>query len=504
MVFYGSIAIAIAFLVWGFLSPVSLGETAGMLLGWILNEFGWFYLLTGLAILIFTLLIAFSRFGKIRLGDPDEKPEYSNFAWFSMLFSAGMGIGLVFWGVAEPIFHYMQPPLGIESQTTESAVMAMRYSFFHWGFHPWAMYAIVGLALAFSAFRKKRGLLMSSTLYSLIGEKSEGPIGKFVDIMAILVTIFGVATSLGLGAMQINGGLNQIFGVPVGRISQILIIAVITVLFVLSATSGINRGIKHLSNINVYIATALMVFILFTGPTSFILELFTQTLGGYVQNILEMSLRLTPINKDPWIGSWTIFYWAWWISWSPFVGTFIARISRGRTVKEFVLGVVLMPSIFSFIWFSVLGGTALNMEILQGLDISTPIFENISTGLFVMLSYLPMGNIISIVSIVLIGTFFVTSADSATFVLSMFSSKGALEPKNSGKVLWGVVQSLIAVVLLLSGGLSAMQSVSIIMALPFLGIVILIGFSLFRGLSQEWEERRSDRKTLERKKEDLA
>lgn len=277
------------------------------------------------------------------------------------------------------------------------------------------------------------------------------------------------------------------FGVPIGRISQIAIIAVITVFFVLSATSGINRGIKHLSNINVYIATSLMVFILLAGPTSFILEMLTQTLGSYVQNILEMSLRLTPISKDPWIGSWTIFYWAWWISWSPFVGTFIARISRGRTVKEFVLGVVLMPSVFSFIWFSVMGGTALNMEILQGLDISSPIFEDISTGLFVMLSHLPMGNIISLISILLIGTFFVTSADSATFVLSMFSSQGTLEPKNKVKILWGVIQSLIAIVLLLSGGLSAMQSVSIIMALPFLGIVVLMGFALFRGLRREWE-----------------
>lgn len=487
MVFYVSIAIATVFLAWGFFSPGTLGETAGWVLGGILDEFGWFYLLTGLGILIFSLLVAFSRFGKIRLGDPGEKPEYSNFSWFSMLFSAGMGIGLVFWGVAEPIFHYMQPPMGIEPQSAESAVMAMRYSFFHWGFHPWAMYAIVGMALAFSAFRKKRGFLMSSTLYPLLGERSEGLFGKFVDIMAILVTIFGVATSLGLGAMQINGGLFKLFGMPMGRISQILIIAVITFLFILSATSGINRGIKFLSNINVYIATILMTFILLVGPTSFILEIFTQTLGGYVQNILEMSLRLTPIQRDPWIGSWTIFYWAWWISWSPFVGTFIARISKGRTVKEFILGVVLMPSMFSFIWFSVLGGTALNMEILQGLDVSSPIFEDISTGLFVMLSYLPMGNIVSLVSIVLIGTFFVTSADSATFVLSMFSSNGALEPKSSIKLLWGVIQSLIAIVLLLSGGLSAMQSISIIMALPFLSIVVLMGFSLFRGLQREWE-----------------
>ncbi|MBF7096380.1 glycine betaine uptake BCCT transporter [Alkalibacter mobilis] len=486
MVFYISMAIALGFVVWGFISPTTLGSTASLVLGGIVDQFGWVYLVTALGILLFSLFIAFSKFGKIRLGEDSEKPEYSNFAWFSMLFSAGMGIGLVFWGVAEPMYHYLQPPLGITPESAESAVMAMRFSFFHWGFHPWAMYAVVGLALAYVTFRKKKACLISSTLYPLLGEKSKGAFGSFVDIMAILVTIFGVATSLGLGALQVNGGLSYLFGVPVGYVTQIIIIVAITLLFVLSATSGIDKGIKTLSNANIALATAIMVLVLLLGPTSFIFEIFTQSLGGYVQNILEMSLRITPIQKDPWISAWTIFYWAWWISWSPFVGTFIARISRGRTIKEFVLGVLVLPAIFCFIWFSVLGGTALNFEIVEGLNISEAVLTDISTGLFATLSHIPFGSIISFAAIFLITTFFITSADSATFVLSMFSSKGDLNPKNSVKILWGVVQSMIAIVLLISGGLSAMQSISIIMALPFLLIVVLMCISIFKAVKEEY------------------
>ncbi|MPW27081.1 BCCT family transporter [Alkalibaculum sp. M08DMB] len=488
MVLYISIAISIIFVIWGIFYSDSLGKVSNILLDKIIDQFGWFYLITALVILLFAVFLAFSKFGRIRLGKDNERPEYSTFTWFSMLFSAGMGIGLVFWGVAEPIFHYAQPPIGISPESTESTIMAMRYSFFHWGFHPWAMYAIVGMSLAYVTFRQNRPCTISSTLYPLIGEKANGSFGKFVDIMAILVTIFGVATSLGMGALQVNGGLSYLFKIPNNTMSQIIIIVLITLLFILSATSGINKGIKLLSNTNVAIASVIMMVILFIGPTAFILDTFTLSLGGYLQNIIEMSLKTTPITKDPWLGAWTLTYWAWWIAWSPFVGTFIARISRGRTIREFVLGVLVVPSIFSFIWFSVLGGTALHFEIVEGFNIASEILKDVSTGLFVTLSFLPLGYIISIIIIVLIVTFFITSADSSTFVLAMFSSKGILNPKTNIKIVWGIVQSLIAIVLLLSGGLQAIKGISIIMALPFVFIMILMCISLYKAVNKEIKE----------------
>lgn len=484
MIFFMSIVILVAFIIWGLISPESLAEISGLILDKIIEQFGWFYLICALIILLFAVYIAFSKFGNIRLGKDNERPHYSNFTWFSMLFSAGMGIGLVFWGVAEPIYHYMEPPMGTMGQSTQSAIMAMRYSFFHWGFHPWSMYALVGMSLAYAAFRNDHPLLIRSTLYPLLGDKIDGFLGKFVDVVAILVTIFGVATTLGLGALQINGGLSYLFNIPNTIVTTIMIIIIVTFLYILSAISGINKGIKFLSNMNVAIAMGIMVAILLLGPTSFIFDFFTRSLGGYMQNIIQMSLMTTPITKDPWYGNWTIFYWAWWISWSPFVGTFIARISRGRTIKEFVLGVLVIPSIFSFLWFSILGGTALNFEIIRGFNIAAEVLKDISIGLFVTLSYLPFGKVISILAIVLIITFFITSADSATFVLSIFSSNGNLNPKNNVKIIWGIIQSLIAIVLLFSGGLEIMQSVSIIMALPFVFITIGMCISLFYAVKK--------------------
>jgi glycine betaine transporter len=485
MVFYISISLILLFLGFGFLFPEQLLEITSQMFGFITNDLGWLYLATVLGILIFALYLAFSKYGKIRLGSDEDRPEYSNFSWFAMLFSAGMGIGLVFWGVAEPVFHYAQPPMGIEPSSTQSAMMAFRYTFLHWGLHPWAIYAIVGLALAYATFRKKLPCLISSTLYPLLGEKTKGPIGKTVDILSLILTVIGVSTSLGMGALQVNGGLNTLFNIPNTFSTQVIIITVITVLFLISATTGLDKGIKILSNTNIIIAVLLLLFVFFFGPTVFIINTLLVSVSGYIQNILPLSLALSPFENDPWIGTWTIFYWAWWLSWGPFVGTFIARISKGRTVREFVLGVIILPAIFCCIWFTVLGGTALYYEIFEGAGIVAQVTNDVTVGLFATLAMLPLGKIISFVATVLIITFFVTSADSATFVIGMFSRNGDLNPDTKIKIIWGTVLSLMAIVLLFSGGLVAMRNTSIIMALPFLLIIILMCVAIFKGFRKE-------------------
>lgn len=488
MVFYISLIIISVFVLWGVISPENLSATAEYLLSFTIDKFGWFYLLTTFLILGFSVYLAFSKYGNIRLGADSDRPKYSNITWFSMLFSAGMGIGLVFWGVAEPIQHYLDPPLGLTGGTPEAARAAMRYSFLHWGLHPWAIYTVIGLSLAYFNFRKGFNGLISSTFYPLLKEKIHGPIGKIIDILAIIATAFGVATSLGLGALQINGGLNEVFGISNKLGTQIIIIAIVTVLFLISATTGVDKGIKILSNLNVGVAGGLFLFVLFLGPTSFIFDTLVTTLGDYGQNIINMSLRLTPFTKGTWVGDWTLFYWAWWIAWAPFVGTFIARVSKGRTIKEFVLGVLLIPSFFSFVWFATFGGTALNMEMFKGIEIAKAVEQDLTSALFVTLRNLPLGIIVSLIATILIVTFFITSADSATFVLGMMSSKGDNNPKNKVKFVWGILQSAIAIILLLSGGLKGLETMSILAALPFAFILLIMCVSFHKALKDEVDD----------------
>lgn len=490
MVYYISIFVVFLFVLWGALSPESLTRISDNLLGLTIEKFGWFYLIAAFGFLIFALYLAFSKYGHIRLGADDDEPEYSNTSWFAMLFSAGMGIGLVFWGVAEPISHYFNPPVGIAGATPEAARAAMRYSFFHWGLQPWGIYTVIALALAYFKFRKNYRGLISNTFYPLLGDKVTGPVGKGIDILAIIATTFGVATSLGLGALQINGGLSHILKIPNNNTTQLLIIAVVTILYMISATTGLDRGIKFLSNTNLTVAVALLLFILFMGPTSFIFDTFTVTLGEYLQNLIQMSLRLTPFTQSTWIAKWTLFYWAWWIAWAPFVGTFIARISRGRTIREFVLGVLLVPSLFSFIWFSVLGGTALNFQMFRNIPIAEAVQQDITSALFITLQHLPLGTLLAVLATLVIIIFFITSADSATFVLGMLSSKGDLHPSNSKKLVWGILQSATAIVLLISGGLAGLQTASIIAALPFSIIMVLMCISVLKALEAEERERR--------------
>ncbi|GBG07478.1 glycine/betaine ABC transporter permease [Paenibacillus agaridevorans] len=504
MVLAVSIIIVALFAIWGAIAPEQLASVSGWAYNFSISNFGWFYLIATLFFLVFAIYLAFSRFGHIRLGDDDDEPEYSTLSWLSMLFSAGMGIGLVFWGVAEPLSHYLSPPEGAEGGTADAARLAMRYSFFHWGLHPWAIYTIIALALAYFQFRKGYKGLISSAFIPLLGERLvNGGIGKAIDILAVIATVFGVATSLGLGALQINGGLLHLFGVPLTVWTQIMIIVIVTVLFLISAVSGLNKGIQLLSNTNLVIAVLLMLFVWMTGPTAFIFETFTTTLGSYLQNLINMSLRMTPFSKGTWVGTWTLFYWAWWIAWAPFVGTFIARVSRGRTIKEFVIFVMMLPSLFGFIWFSVFGGTGLHQELFDGAQLAESVTENTTTALFLTLENLPLGMIMSVVATVLIMIFFITSADSATFVMGMFTTDGDLNPGNKVKIAWGVLQSAIAVTLLISGGLAGLQTASIVVALPFAFIIIGICFSLLKALQAEDKERRMKEKQQRRRLKQL-
>ncbi len=485
MVFYISVAIIGLFVLWGLISPNSLASTATLALAFTTDKFGWMFLIITFLVLVFMIALAFSKYGILRLGHEDDRPEFSNITWFGMLFSAGMGIGLVFWGVAEPLDHYIYPLSGIPKLTPEAANAAITFSFFHWGLHAWAIYSLVGLTIAYFRFRKDKKLLISQTLSPIIGGDLNSPQSKFIDILAIIATAFGVATSLGLGAMQINGGLNNLFGININIFNQIIIIIISTILFLISSTTGLEKGIKILSNINVGIAVLLLIFVFILGPTANILEVFTNNLGNYLQNIISMSLRLTPFEESNWIANWTLFYWAWWIAWSPFVGVFIARVSKGRTIREFIIGVLLVPSLFSCIWFAVFGGTALSLEINTNLALLEALKADMSSTLFIMLESLPFGYIISIIATILILTFFVSSADSATFVLGMFSAKGSMEPTNKVKLVWGILQALVAVALLLSGGLQGLQTMSIVTALPFSIILVLMMLSFIMELRKE-------------------
>ena len=487
-VFIISLIISLFFIAWGVVSPESLQDKTGAIQEFLQIKFGWFYLLSATAFLIFSIYLIFSKYGKIKLGKDDDEPDYNLITWFAMLFSAGMGIGLVFWGVAEPLFHYYDPPSG-NGETVESARASIRYAFFHWGLHPWGIYTVIGLALAYFKFRKGAPGLISAIFRPLLGDRVNGPIGITIDVIAVFATVFGVATSLGFGAAQISGGLSYVVGgIENTKMTQLIIIAIVTVLFTLSASTGLNKGIKYLSNINIVLAIGLMFFLLFAGPTNFIMDVFTQTLGSYIQNLPSMSFTLGPYSetRQGWIQSWTVFYWAWWIAWAPFVGMFIARVSKGRTIREFVLGVLLVPTIFGGLWFSVFGGSAIFKERMEGTGLySLMTDKGTEVALFSLLEQFPLGSVMSVLAILLISTFFITSADSATFVLGMQTTNGSLNPPNYVKFIWGGVVAASAAILLYSGGLQALQTASIIAAFPFTFIMICIIFALMKALKQD-------------------
>ncbi|MCE5037991.1 BCCT family transporter [Staphylococcus auricularis] len=487
-VFIYSIIVAAIVVVIGAIWPEQFGEITNNIKLWITDKLGWYYLILTTVMVFFCIFLIFSPIGKLKLGKPNDKPEFNTISWFAMLFSAGMGIGLVFYGAAEPMGDFIEPP-NAEPGSAEAYTEALRASFFHWGFHAWAIYGVVALALAYAQFRKGEVGLISRTLRPILGDKVEGPIGTIIDVLAVFATFVGVAVSLGMGALQINGGLNYLFGIPNNVWVQSIIIIVVTVLFLMSAWSGLSKGIQYLSNLNIGLCTILMFAILIIGPTVLILNLMTSATGSLLNTFLFNAFDTAVLNPDKheWMTDWTFYYWGWWLSWSPFVGIFIARVSKGRSIREFVSGVLLVPALVSIVWFSVFG--VLGIETGKS---HPEVFEmSEETQLFGVFNHLPMGMLLSIVAIVLIASFFITSADSATFVLGMQTSYGSLEPNNYIKVIWGVAQSLIAFVLLLAGGgdgseaLNAIQSAAIISALPFSIIVIMMMVSFYKDANRE-------------------
>ncbi|WP_124065040.1 BCCT family transporter [Clostridium sp. E02] len=462
---------------------------SGMMSG-ITKNAGWFFIVAANIFVVAALYFAFSRFGSIKIGGSKAKPEFSKFGWYAMLLSAGMGIGLLFWSVGEPISHLQDPSpmFGQLDKGSPIAVQAaMATTFFHWGFHPWAIYAIVGLGLAFFSYNKGLPLTIRSVFYPLIGNKIYGILGNMIDVLSVLATLIGLATSLGLGVAQVNAGLNFLFGIQMSRGIQVVLIIVITGLATISVVLGLDGGVKRLSEINMIMAGIFMLFVLIAGPTVYILSGFSQNLGFYFSKLLEMSLWTETYSDTSWQGGWTIFYWAWWISWSPFVGMFIARISKGRTVREFILGVMLIPSLLSFLWMSVFGETALYVQTNHIGDIASVVSRDVSVALFSMLEYLPWTSLLSIVGIVLVTVFFVTSSDSGSLVVDHLISGGKLDSPVPQRVFWAVMEGVIAATLLIGGGLNALQTASVITGLPFAVLLILLVYSLKIGMQEEYE-----------------
>lgn len=486
VVFIVSITIALLIIILGYVFSSNLNDISNSIMGFVSEKFGWVYLIFVFFLCIFLTWLAFSKYGKIKLGNDNEKPEYSNFSWYAMLFCGGTGIGLVFWSIAEPLSHYVAPPTGIEPGTIEAANFSIRTCFMHWGITQWACFAIVGLALAYFTFRKNKKGLISSLLSPLIGDKaSNGIIGKIIDIFSVVVSFAGVATSLGLGVSQICGGLNHLYGIPNNQMVWLIIIAIITVIFLLSAISGINKGIKFLSNINTYIALALLFFGFVVGPKTQIFNNLTNGVGQHLQHFIEDSLMIDPFGDNEWVMNWRIFYFAWFIAWAPFVGMFIARISRGRTIKEFIIGVVLIPTVFTIIWLSVFGTIALSVTGTFSLAELQKLIASPETAVFIVFEQFPLSKVLSILVIILLSIFFITSADSATYSLSMMTSGGDLNPPWYKKIIWALIEAAMAFILLSAGSLKPLQTVSVASSLPFLLIMILMCPALLKELKKE-------------------
>lgn len=468
----------------GAIMPSRFGAIAGELYELTTVNFGWFYLIAVFVIIIFLVGLAVSKYGAIRIGGENERPEFPFFTWVGMLFSAGFGVGLVFWGVAEPMSHFFTAPFrDTAGQTEEAARIAMGYSFFHWGVSQWAIFAIVGLVIGFLQFRKQKNGLVSTALEPITGSK---PVVKnTIDILAVIATVMGIATSLGLGVLQMNGGLNAVIK-PENPINlQIVIIIFLFIAYMLSSSTGLDKGIRYLSNLNLGLALGLLLFVFIAGPTVFILESFTLALGDYFTNFIRYSLRMQPYIAGTWVRDWTIFYWAWAIAWSPFVGAFVARVSRGRTIREFIMGVMIIPPVIACLWIATFGGAALWNDLRNNAGIAEAVNVDLTLALFQVFEFFPLTGLLNTLSILLIFTFLVTSADSATYILASMTTHGSLNPQRFEKLVWGVLMSAIAGVLLYAGGLEALQTASLISALPFTLILLLLMFSIIKLLQHE-------------------
>ncbi|NLY12297.1 MAG: choline BCCT transporter BetT [Gammaproteobacteria bacterium] len=488
-VFYTS-AILITILV-GFASifPDVSQDFFSQVQAWIVENVSWFYILTLALILIATVFMAASRYGDIKLGPDHSEPDYKNASWFAMLFSAGMGIGLMFFGVAEPVMHFIAPPVG-EPNTIEAAREAMKLTFFHWGLHAWAVYAVVALILAFFSYRHGLPLTLRSALYPLIGDRIYGPIGHAVDIFAIISTVLGIATSLGYGVLQINSGFNYLFGLPIGTNVQVILIISITALATLSVVTGLDKGVKRLSELNLILAVILLTLVLILGPTALLLKSFVENTGGYLSEIVSKTFNLYAYDPTDWLGGWTLLYWGWWISWSPFVGMFIARVSRGRTIREFIVGILLVPSGFTFLWMTAFGNTSIYMIMKQGItSLADTVSADTSLALFAFLEHFPFSTVLSMVAVCMVILFFVTSADSGSLVIDMLASGGKTETPIWQRIFWASSTGFVAIALLIGGGLAALQTATIASALPFSAILLVSIWGLLKALDTDSTKR---------------
>ncbi|WP_364518297.1 BCCT family transporter [Nocardioides sp. LML1-1-1.1] len=488
IVFGLAAAVSIAFVVWGLLGTDSLSTASGHALDWVMTNTGWLFVLVTSGFVVFVVWLAVSKYGTIPLGRDDEEPEFKTVSWIAMMFSAGMGIGLMFYGVSEPLSHFATPPPGTEGDPDAKVQTAMATTMFHWTLHPWAIYAVVGLAIAYGVYRKGRVQLISAAFVPLLGKRASGGAGRLIDMFAIFATLFGSATSLGLGALQISSGLEIVGDIgPLGNGTLVVIIAVLTVAFVLSAVSGVAKGIQWLSNTNMVLAVVLAFFLFVVGPTVFILNLVPTSVGSYVQDLAMMAARTGAEGADTesWLSGWTVFYWAWWLSWTPFVGMFIARISRGRTIRQFVTGVLLVPSVVSVLWFCILGGTAIDLQ-EKGTDIAGA--DGLEAQLFGTLEAFPWATATSILVMALVAIFFVSGADAASIVMGSLSERGTTEPRRPVVIFWGIATGAVAAVMLLAGGtdaLEGLQTITIVAALPFVVIMIGLAASLMKDLRED-------------------
>ena len=498
----------VAFVVFTVLNVELANEIYSAIRGWIEATLSWYYVVIIVGLMLFCILLMFSRFGSIRLGDDDSRPEFSNFSWFAMLFSAGVGIGILFFGVAEPIFYfdnsgafgYPNNPhadvAGATAMDMTRAVHAMRVTYFHWGFHAWAVYVVVGLCLAYFGFRKKLPLTMRSSLYPIIGDRIYGPVGHGVDLLAVFGTVFGVATSLGLGVSQMATGLNVLFGVDSGILTQVLLIAGISVIATLSAVSGVGKGIRIISEWNIWLSVVLLAFFLFAGPFKWLMGFFITSLGDYIWNVIPMGFWTAGTDQEiAWQGGWTIFYWGWWISWAPFVGLFIARISRGRTIREFMVGVMFVPTTIGFFWLCMFGGNAIYLELnasggvgtagivdlVRAWDLPSALYGTIER----LTDISALQWIMSALATFLLVTWFITSSDSGTLVITTMLSMGDDHPPKRFRVIWGMGEGLVAAALLLAGGLRALQTASIAAALPISLVMVFMAYGLFKSLNED-------------------
>lgn len=504
-VFYPSAIIIITFI----LVTVIVGEPMEQIFKQIQDTIstyaGWFFVLVVNFFLFFMLYLAFSKYGSVRLGGENAEPEFTHTAWFAMLFSAGMGIGILFWSVAEPVFHFTNPAWSSEG-TRKAAEEAMNFTFLHWGLHAWGIYAMLGMALAFFAFNKKLPLAIRSVFQPLFGDRINGPIGNVIEVLAVIATVFGLATSLGFGVKQVNAGLNYLFEVSINPQVQALLILIITLAATGSVISGLDSGVKRLSELNINLGAVLLAFVLILGPTLFILDSYVQNLGGYVQQFVYKSFWTESYAEGNWQDKWTIFYWAWWISWSPFVGMFIARISVGRTIREFVLGVLLVPTLLTFLWLTAFGGSAISLELKEAGTIAEFVKEDVSISLYALLDQFPLSIVTNIAAIILVISFFVTSSDSGSLVVDIFTSGGKLDTPVYQRVFWAFAVGGLAAVLLFGGGLQALQTAAITTGLPFAVILVIMSRSLFKGIRKEYyqviqlqqeEEKESYRRIVE-------